>query len=179
MLLLFAIVSTVLASGCWIEYAAILPAQWKTTPLVTIDTNYSRVFNACDMATGGMYEIGYEINNIDTVYVRIYYELSQVINGSYVRKGEVCNGSCTSGNIYICCKDFNHKYIRVTVENLKNSSNSSVVLQSLSIRYAQEWATAASLVGFMIVCVLSGVLLLLCFGCICGCVLCVMRKKYI
>jgi len=174
--IIYAIVSTVLASNCWIEYVALFPSPWETTPMVTIDTNYSQIFNACDIATGGMYEIRYEINNTDITDVNIYYELSQVINGSYIRKYEVCSGFCTSGNIYVCCKDFDHKYIRVTVENLKNSS---LVLKSLNIHYAQEWATMALLVGFILICVLFGILLLLCIGCICGCVLCIICKKRI
>ncbi len=171
--LVFAIVSTVLASNCWIEYGALLAAPWETTPMITIDTNYTQVFNACEIATGGIYEIKYEINN--AIDIRMYYELSQSIDSSYVRKSEVCNGTCVSGNIYVCCKDFEHKFVIVTMENL--NKNSSVIMQSLSIRYAQEWATISSLIGFILMCTSIGIFLLLYIGCACGCVLCIMCKR--
>lgn len=174
--IVFIITSTVLASNCWIEYTALLVATGKTIPAVTIDTNYSQVFNACDVATGGIYEIRYEINNTDTVDVRMYYELSQVISDSYIRKNEVCNGSCVSGNIYICCGDFGHKFIRIIVENLKK--NSSVVLQSLSIRYAQEWVVIASVVGFILICTSIIILLLLCLGCLCIYAFCAVEFRF-
>ena len=133
-LILFTIALTVLARGCQLEYGEPREVKRETIPMVTIDTNYSHVFVACDSAGNGLYEIEYEINNTDTTNVRIYYEqltVNDIFNNNVItiRKIEMCTGSCTSDSIVVCCSDFKHKLIRVTVENLSNES--SVVMNLL------------------------------------------------
>nr|QBK88730.1 MAG: hypothetical protein LCMiAC01_04120 [Mimivirus LCMiAC01] len=168
-LILCAIVSTVLASSCWLNYASLLATAGETIPIVTIDTNYSKVFIACGKATGGIYELKYEINNTDTTDVRIYYEELLSIDGVYTKKIEMCTGSCISGNAYVCCKDFDHKLVRVTVENLRNGSQ--VVMNSLNIHYGQIWVTELIAIPTIIIiiviisviiCILGSVSCLLC-----------------
>ena len=171
-LLVCAIVSTVLASSCWFDYASLLATEGETIPMVTIDTNYSQVFVACGKATGGIYELKYEINNTDAINVRIYYEELLSIDGVYTNKIEICTGSCISGNAYVCCKDFDHKLVRVTVENLRNGSQ--VVMNSLNIHYGQRWATELIIIPtIIIIIVIISVII-----CILGSVSCLLYYVY-
>nr|QBK88729.1 MAG: hypothetical protein LCMiAC01_04110 [Mimivirus LCMiAC01] len=130
-LLVFAIVSTVLASNCNSGLGHFDPGE--ITKMITVDTNYSQVFNACNIYQTPMCRFKYDVHNTDQTKIRIYYELFQVNNGSYGEKYEVCNGTCEPGYIYVCCADFEYNFIRVTVENLKKES--PIILISLGAEY--------------------------------------------
>ncbi len=134
LLLVFTIISTILAYGCGgnePEYFY----QGEITEMVVINTNYSQVFNACDISQFIMCRIKYDVQNTDKTSIRIYYELFQTNNGLDSEKYEVCNGTCAPGNIDVCCNDVKHKpkFVRMTIVNLKEES--PIILKSLSIEY--------------------------------------------
>ena len=95
LLLVFTIISTILAYGCGDsppEYFY----QGESIEMVVINTNYSQVFNACDISQFIMCRIKYDVQNTDKTSIRIYYELFQTNNDLYCEKYEVCNGTmCT------------------------------------------------------------------------------------
>ena len=168
LLLVFIIISTILANGC-IDSTLRYFYQGEITEMVVINTNYSQVFNACDISQFFMCRIKYDVHNTDKTNVRIYYELFQTDNGKYNEKYEVCDGTCIPGNIDVCCNDVKDKpkFIRMTIVNLKEES--PIILKSLSIEYQyKNYEVVIILVVLLFILILEfvlsivGILLLIC-----------------
>jgi len=189
LLLVFTIISTILASSCGDSTPKYF-YQGEIIEMVIINTNYSQVFNACDISQFIMCRIKYNVQNTDKTSIRLYYELFQTDNSKCSEKYEVCNGTCAPGNIDVCCNDVKHKpkFIRMTIVNLKEES--SIILKSLSIEYQYtNYVSTIMGISFVImmcmICVVPlgllivGILIFICvLPCIdCGCCCCEQKKR--
>ena len=170
--LLLLIISSTLSYKCWIEYAGLPTATEIDANSTTIEphTTYTKEFNACESSMGGMYEIKYEFGSTNITSIDMYYEILN--NNTYIFEDSVCNGTCTTGNKYVCCTGNYHDKIRVVVET--RDTEDTLNLVSLSVHSTKEWAFIASCVGFAIICI---VLCLMYIGFMGGCVCCIIWRR--
>jgi len=148
LLLVLAIISTVFTQFSCDGDADDYFDQGEIIEMIVIDTNYSQVFNACDISQNIMCKIKYDVHNTNETNIKIYYELF-TINGLSYEKYEVCNGLCEPSYVNICCNDIKHKpkFVRVTVVNMKEES--PIILRSLGVEYQHPYTSYVILYVFL------------------------------